>query len=149
MQREMYADSLKILQKIETDLFQKQKLAMDKEKEIAQREKALQAEEERWKFQQLEMEKTYKEKIKQEIEREIMSKASSLTEYSSTTEKKVQIPIKLEYKGLETTQKEVALNPDVGCQETGGVRSKVKTFKDIGEKVGTVKSSTSKAQIDS
>lgn len=66
MQREMYADSLKILQKIETELFQKQKLAMDKEKEIAQREKALQAVEERWKFQQLEMEKTYKEKIKQE-----------------------------------------------------------------------------------
>lgn len=89
MQREMYADSLKILQKIETELFQKQKLAMDKEKELAQREKTLQAEEERWKFQQLEMEKTYKEKIKQEIERAIMSKASSLTEYSSTTEKKV------------------------------------------------------------
>ena len=46
------------------------------------------------------MEKTYKEKIKQEIESEIMSKASSLTEYSNTSEKKVQIPIKLEYKGL-------------------------------------------------
>ena len=76
-----------------------------------------------------------------------MSKASSLTEYS--TEKKVQMPIKLEYKGLETTQKEVVLNPDVGCQETGGVRSKVKTFKDIGDKVGTVNSSISKAQIDS
>lgn len=76
-----------------------------------------------------------------------MSKASSLTEYS--TEKKVQMPIKLEYKGLETTQKEVVLNPNVGCQETGGVRSKVKTFKDIGDKVGTVNSSISKAQIDS
>ena len=149
MQREMYADSLKILQKIETYLFQKQILAMDKEKEIARREKALQAEEKRWQLQHLEMEKTYKEKIKQEIEREIMSKASLLTEYSSTTEKKEQIPIKLEYKGLETTQKEVVLNPGVSRQETGGVRSKVKTLKDIGLKVGTVMSALSKAQVGS
>lgn len=149
MQREMYADSLKILQKIETDLFQKQKLAMDKEKEIAKREKALQVEEERWKLQQLEMEKTYKEKIKQEIEREIMRKASSLTEYTTTTEKKKHIPIKLEHEGLETTQKEVVLNPGVGCQELGDVRSKVKTFKAKSDKDGTVQSSINKEQVGS
>lgn len=131
IQEEMYVDSLKILKNLETDLIERQRIAIDKEREIAIREETFKITEERWKAQEAEMERTYRDKIKQEVEIEMLSRAAIIEQSSRDTDVRLELPVKVECEGYRTAHTGADLNERVASQETGGISPKVKTDTEI------------------
>ena len=70
LQKQMYTESITLLQQMEGDITQKHRLPKLKQKEIAQKELELQQAEERWEEEKQAMERSYREKIRIEFERQ-------------------------------------------------------------------------------
>ena len=77
LQEQMYTENITLLQQMEGDITQKHRLARLKQKEIAQKELELQQAEESWEEEKQAMERSYREKIRIELERQIDKLESS------------------------------------------------------------------------
>ena len=78
LQKQMYDESLAMLNKMENEMMEKQRVADEKEKELLKREEALREAEISWKNREAELEKKYLERIRREVEKEILSRATAL-----------------------------------------------------------------------
>ena len=72
MQEEMYDESLRILKDLELDLYNKKKLSEQKERELKVKERDNMLQEERWKRQERELETAFRERLKIELEQELV-----------------------------------------------------------------------------
>ena len=70
LQEQIYTENITLLQQMEGDITQKHRLARLKQKEIAQKELELQQAEESWEEEKQAMERSYREKIRIEFERQ-------------------------------------------------------------------------------
>ena len=78
LQKQMYDESLAMLNKMENEMMEKQRVADEKEREHLRREKALREAEISWKNKEAELEKEYLVRIRGEVEKEILSRATAL-----------------------------------------------------------------------
>ena len=78
LQKQMYDESLAMLNKMENEMMEKQRVADEKERELLRREEALREAEISWKNKEAELEKEYLVRIRREIEKEILSRATAL-----------------------------------------------------------------------
>ena len=67
-----------MLNKMENEMMEKQRVADEKERELFRREEALLEAEISWKNREAELEKQYLERIRREVEKEILSRATAL-----------------------------------------------------------------------
>ena len=90
LQQQMYEQSLQLLQKMEVEMAEKQRIAEQREIELVEREKSLREAEVRWKMREAQLEKDYLEQVKKEVENEFVNRATAL-HTPPPSEKKSQI----------------------------------------------------------
>lgn len=118
---EMYEKNAKMLTQLEDDLKKKQMKALEREKEIEEKEKYLKMEEDRWAAEETEIEKHFKEKMKEVLQKEYMMTRTDMNVSTNEKESCEQINmLKIikpneapkVYDSKELTQKDLAIKVD-------------------------------------
>ena len=90
IKKEMYDESIKILNKLETDLLKQQNVTLEKEKEISRKERELQRKEIEWKAREVEAKRQLKKKIKRELQESTGGDFKSKKESKDSRQKKIK-----------------------------------------------------------